>query len=49
MTRAFRSLAALAGLALPYLTYDPAFYDEATDGTTPGTDVVPRVTLFFSW
>ena len=25
------------------------FYDEAKDGTTPGTDVVPRVTLFFSW
>ena len=24
-------------------------YDEATDGTTPGTDVVPRVTLFYSW
>ena len=24
-------------------------YDEAADGTTPGTDVVPRVTLFFSW
>jgi len=24
-------------------------YDEAEDGTTPGADVVPRVTLFFSW
>jgi hypothetical protein len=24
-------------------------YDDASDGTTPGTDVVPRVTLFFSW
>jgi hypothetical protein len=24
-------------------------YDEAVDGTTPTTDVVPRVTLFFSW
>jgi hypothetical protein len=24
-------------------------YDEAADGTTPGTDVMPRVTLFFSW
>jgi hypothetical protein len=24
-------------------------YDEARDGTTPGTDVVPRVTLFFGW
>jgi hypothetical protein len=24
-------------------------YSEAADGTTPGTDVVPRVTLFFSW
>jgi hypothetical protein len=24
-------------------------YDEAADGTTPGTDVVPRLTLFFSW
>ena len=24
-------------------------YDETADGTTPGTDVVPRVTLFFSW
>jgi len=24
-------------------------YDQAADGTTPGTDVVPRVTLFFSW
>ncbi len=24
-------------------------YDEAQDGTTPGTDVVPRLTLFFSW
>ena len=24
-------------------------YDEAGDGTTPGTDVVPRLTLFFSW
>jgi hypothetical protein len=24
-------------------------YDEAKDGTTPGADVVPRVTLFFSW
>ena len=24
-------------------------YDQAEDGTTPGTDVVPRVTLFFSW
>jgi hypothetical protein len=24
-------------------------YDEASDGTRPGTDVVPRVTLFFSW
>ncbi len=26
-----------------------AVYDEATDGTTPGDDVVPRLTLFFSW
>ena len=24
-------------------------YGEAKDGTTPGTDVVPRMTLFFSW
>jgi len=24
-------------------------YDETADGTRPGTDVVPRVTLFFSW
>ena len=24
-------------------------YGEAADGTTPGTDVVPRLTLFFSW
>jgi len=24
-------------------------YGEAKDGTTPGTDLVPRVTLFFSW
>jgi hypothetical protein len=24
-------------------------YDDASDGTKPGTDVVPRVTLFFSW
>ena len=24
-------------------------YDEATDGSTPGTDLVPRLTLFFSW
>jgi hypothetical protein len=24
-------------------------YDEAADGTAPGTDVLPRVTLFFSW
>jgi hypothetical protein len=24
-------------------------YDEAEDGATPGTDVVPRLTLFFSW
>jgi hypothetical protein len=24
-------------------------YDEAADGTTPGADVVPRITLFFSW
>ena len=24
-------------------------YDEAEDGTTPGTDVMPRLTLFFSW
>jgi hypothetical protein len=24
-------------------------YDEAADGTTPGTDVVPRLTLFFAW
>lgn len=24
-------------------------YDEAQDGTTPGTDLVPRLTLFFSW
>lgn len=24
-------------------------YDEAAGGTTPGTDVMPRVTLFFSW
>jgi hypothetical protein len=24
-------------------------YDEAADGTRPGDDVVPRVTLFFSW
>ena len=24
-------------------------YDAAADGTTPGDDVVPRVTLFFSW
>ena len=24
-------------------------YDEAADGTTPGTDVVPRITLFFTW
>jgi hypothetical protein len=24
-------------------------YDEAEDGTTPGTDVVPRLTLFFTW
>jgi hypothetical protein len=30
-------------------TVELTFYDEAADGTTPGTDVVPRVTLFFSW
>jgi hypothetical protein len=24
-------------------------YDEAEDAATPGTDVVPRLTLFFSW
>jgi hypothetical protein len=24
-------------------------YDEAADGTTPRTDVMPRLTLFFSW
>jgi hypothetical protein len=24
-------------------------YGEAKDGSTPGTDLVPRVTLFFSW
>jgi len=24
-------------------------YGEAADGSTPGTDLVPRVTLFFSW
>lgn len=24
-------------------------YDQVADGATPGTDVVPRVTLFFSW
>jgi hypothetical protein len=24
-------------------------YDDAADGTRPGTDVVPRLTLFFSW
>jgi hypothetical protein len=24
-------------------------YDAAADGTRPGTDVVPRVTLYFSW
>ena len=24
-------------------------YGEAEDGTTPGTDVMPRLTLFFSW
>ena len=24
-------------------------YDEAAEGTTPHTDVVPRLTLFFSW
>jgi hypothetical protein len=24
-------------------------YGETADGATPGTDVVPRVTLFFSW
>jgi hypothetical protein len=24
-------------------------YDAAADGTTPGTDLVPRLTLFFSW
>jgi hypothetical protein len=24
-------------------------YDDAADGTRPGTDVVPRVTLFFGW
>jgi hypothetical protein len=24
-------------------------YDEAADGATPGTDVVPRLTLFFAW
>ena len=24
-------------------------YAEAADGTTPGTDLVPRLTLFFSW
>jgi hypothetical protein len=24
-------------------------YDQAKDGTTPGTDLVPRLTLFFSW
>ena len=24
-------------------------YDEAADGSTPGTDLVPRLTLFFSW
>ena len=24
-------------------------YGEAADGTTPGTDVMPRITLFFSW
>jgi hypothetical protein len=28
---------------------ETTFYDETADGTTPGTDVVPRVTLFFSW
>jgi len=28
---------------------ETTFYGEAKDGTTPGTDVVPRVTLFFSW
>jgi hypothetical protein len=28
---------------------ETSFYGEAKDGTTPGTDVVPRVTLFFSW
>lgn len=24
-------------------------YDEASDGTTPGTDLMPRLTLFVSW
>ena len=24
-------------------------YDQATDGTTPGSDLVPRLTLFVSW
>jgi hypothetical protein len=26
-----------------------ATYGEAADGSTPGTDVMPRVTLFFTW
>lgn len=25
------------------------FYDTAADGTRPGTDLVPRLTLFFNW
>jgi hypothetical protein len=24
-------------------------YDQAGDGTTPASDLVPRVTLFFTW
>jgi hypothetical protein len=24
-------------------------YDEATDGSKPGSDLVPRLTLFVSW
>ena len=37
----------LARVAAPNL--EVTRYDEAADGTRPGADVVPRVTLFFSW
>jgi hypothetical protein len=40
---------ALAGAVHLIPNIEMTVYDEADDGTTPGTDLVPRLTFFFSW